>query len=82
LGEFKCKVTYYQDNEKHEVHCYGNLEEDSNVLVVWGEDGEEIYADGVESSWTKTVRKIASEMFHPDLKGRYGKGPIHEVTSC
>lgn len=75
MGEFKCKVKYTDEHGKqHEVHCYGKLEEDSNVLVVWGDEGEDIYTDGVESSWTATVEKIAKEM--------YDEGPIHEVTSC
>lgn len=82
MGDYKCKVTYTDDKgEKHDVYCYGDLQEDSNVLIVYGEDGEEIYADGVESSWTKTVRKIAKEMYGD---GKYFEedAPLHEVTSC
>ena len=81
MGDFNCKVSYYHDNKKYEVSCYGKLQEDSNVLVVWGDYGEEIYADGVESSWTKTVRKIAKEMYG---HGKYFEedAPLHEVTSC
>ena len=75
MGEFKCKVKYTDaQGDKQEVYCYGDLEEDSNVLVVWGEDGEEIYCDGVESSWTATVRKIAKDWQLNE--------PIYEVTSC
>ena len=75
MGEFNCKVKYTDaQGDKQEVSCYGTLEEDSNVLVVWGEDGEEIYCDGVESSWTDTVKKIAEQWQLEE--------PIYEVTSC
>ena len=75
MGKFNCKVKYKDESgQQHEVYCYGTLKDDSNVLVVWGEDGEDIYCDGVESSWTDTVKKIAENM--------YDEGPIHEVTSC